>query len=93
MSTTLPTFRLLNVLLVDLLVHGMTSLLVVLVPPFIHSCITLSLEVQIHNHLLHPDLKTQGYQQNTLKGIFTARKPSIILKNRDLHLLSKGALI
>ena len=61
MSTTPLEFILLSVLLRNLLVHGMTSPLIVHVPPFIHSCITLSLEVQIQNRLLHSDLQTQGY--------------------------------
>ena len=41
MSNTPPEFPLLSVLLRNLLVHGMTSLLIVHVPPFIHSCVTL----------------------------------------------------
>ena len=60
MSTTPLEFPLLIVLLRNLLVHGMTSLLIVHVPPFIHSCITLSFEVQILNSLFqdtsyHPE--------------------------------------
>ena len=61
MSTTPLEFRLLSVLLRNLLVHGMTSLLIVHVPPFIQSCITLSFKFQIQNRLLHSDLKSQGY--------------------------------
>ena len=44
MSTTPREFHILNMLLRNLLVHGMTSLLIVHVPPFIHSCIICHLK-------------------------------------------------
>ena len=62
-STTHPEFPLLNVLLRYLFVHGMTSLLIVHVPPFIHSYITLSFALQIQNRLLRSDLMTQYYHE------------------------------
>ena len=70
MSTTPPEFCLLSVLLRNLLVHGRTSLLVVHVPPFIHSCITMSSEAQIQNRLLHFVLETQDYHLEATQDIY-----------------------
>ena len=61
MYITPPEFPLPSVLLRNFLVHGMTSLLIVHVRPFIHSCITLSFQVHIQSRLLHSDLQTQSY--------------------------------
>ena len=69
MSTTPLEFPLLRVLLRNILVHGISSLLIVHVPPFIHSCITLSFQVQIQNRLLHSDLKTKAIIQNYFKTL------------------------
>ena len=52
-STTPLEFHLLSVHLKNLFVHGMTSLLIVHVPPLIHSCIAWSFEVQIKNRLFY----------------------------------------
>ena len=43
MSTTPPESPLLSVLLINLLVHCMTSLLIVHFPFFSHSCLTLKI--------------------------------------------------
>ena len=69
MSTTPLEFLLLSVLLRNLLVHGMASLLIVHVPQFIHSCITLSFEVQIFSCLFHSVLKTQCYHLQAFEYI------------------------
>ena len=52
MSTTPSEFPLFSVLLMSLLVYGTISLLTVHVPPFFHSCITLSFEIQIPNRFV-----------------------------------------
>ena len=92
MYTTPPEFPLLSVLLKNLLVHGMTPLLILHVPPFNHSCITLSLEVQIQNSLLHSDLKTLGFCREAFQDIFWATRPSRTLEFISQHLLFKRAL-
>ena len=66
----------------------MTSLLIVHIPPFIHSYITLSFEVR----LLHSDLKRKGYHPEALQDTSTTRRTSRTIKNKDQHLLSKRAL-
>ena len=91
MSTIPHEFPLLSVLLINLLVHGMTSLLIVHVPPFIHSYITLSFQVHIQSRLLHYDLKTQSYHPEAFQDTSRTPRPSRTLKNRDQHLLSKRA--
>ena len=69
MFITPPEFPLLRVLLRNLLVHGMTSLFIVHVTPFIHSWITLSFEAQTQKRLLHSVLKTQGYHPQTFQDL------------------------
>ena len=64
MSTTPTKVPLLRVLLRNLLVHGIASILIVHIPPFIHSCITSSFEVQIQNIWLHSDPQTEGYERH-----------------------------
>ena len=60
MSTTSHEFPLLSVLLRNLVVHSlcMTQLLIVHVPPFFYSCLSLSFQVKIHICLSHSDLNT-----------------------------------
>ena len=68
-STTPREFHLLSVLLRNLPVHRMSSLLIVHVPPFIHSCTTLSFEVQIQNRLLHSNLNTPVHHPQAFQDI------------------------
>ena len=89
MSSTPLEFPLLSVLLRNLTVHGMTSLLIVHVPPFIHSCITLSFEVRIQNRLLHYVFKTQGYHAKAFLDIYRTPISSKTLENRAQHFLPK----
>ena len=49
-SMFIITLYLLNVLLINLFVHGIALVDIVYVPPIIHSCTTLSFLVQIENH-------------------------------------------
>ena len=91
MSTTPPIFPLLSVLLRNLLVFGMTSLLIVHVPPINHSCITLSFEVKLQSCLLHSDLKTQGYHPQAFQDTSRTPRTSRTIKNMDQHLLSNRA--
>ena len=76
MSITPLEFPLLSVLFRNFLIHGMTSLLMIHEPPSIHSCIPLSFEVQIQNHLLHFVLKTQGYHPNAFQDTSRTPRPS-----------------
>ena len=72
-----------SVLLKDLLVQGMTPLLIVHVSPFIYSCITLSFEVQIQSRWFHSDLKAQCYHLKVFQDTSRVPRPSRTLKNRD----------